>query len=182
MPERNIGVPNFVKFFLFSCGLSEKRLDLFPDSVSDSSPKSGIKREPGANPGQSRCCAVPDPPADRKGFTLRCHWPRRRAGKAWTRNKSEDLPDRFDAGNARGLAFRYRMSTSLQLFGPGLCAETALRHPVRVVAACVSVRARPQAIRYGIIRSVVVGSVFGRRCAPLGIRPVIGHRTGHHAR
>jgi len=39
-----------------------KIIPLLSDSVSVSSAKNGIKREPGENPGQSRCCEAPQRP------------------------------------------------------------------------------------------------------------------------
>jgi len=62
-----------------------------------------MKRESGANPGQSRCCEAPrrlrtSQPlvrTDREGFG--------------NRSQSEDLPDRFDVGEPRGQGIRFRL-------------------------------------------------------------------------
>lgn len=115
-----------MKFFLFSCRLSEKKVRFVPRFGFRLFGEERNQKGTGCKSRTVPLLCSSRSPADRKGFTLRSHWPRRRAGKAWPRNKSEDLPDRFDAGNARGLAFRYRMRTSLQLFGPVLRAEDGL--------------------------------------------------------
>lgn len=71
------------------------------------STRGGVKREPGANPGQSRCCETP------QRSVISATDPPRGSGRLRNGSKSEDLPIRFDVGCPRGLGIRFRLYSNV---------------------------------------------------------------------
>ncbi len=71
------------------------------------STRGGVKREPGANPGQSRCCETP------QRSVISATDPPRGSGRLRNGSKSEDLPIRFDVGCSRGLGIRFRLYSNV---------------------------------------------------------------------
>ena len=66
-----------------------------------------INREPGVNPGQSRCCETP------QRSVISATDPPRGSGRLRNGSKSEDLPIRFDVGCPRGLGIRFRLYSNV---------------------------------------------------------------------
>lgn len=90
------------------------------------STRGGVKREPGANPGQSRCCETP------QRSVISATDPPRGSGRLRNGSKSEDLPIRFDVGCPRGLGIRFRLYSNVISERASLRGRRPCTHPCAV--------------------------------------------------
>ncbi len=120
------------------------------------STRGGVKREPGANPGQSRCCETP------QRSVISATDPPRGSGRLRNGSKSEDLPIRFDVGCSRGLGIRFRLYSNV------ISERAPLRRPA--VRSAFRRPARPEAVHAPVRRSANSDTGRGRRPTPRRLR------------